>query len=753
MLPVSFSPDPFQSNAQDQNGSEEISCTDDTQNKLLISKLPQCARHVVVRRASAVSMKAPMTLCNKNIQAVVDSGAEVTVMSRDLFYSLPKEQRPDMNQANKGLIVAEEDHILPTEGVVTVPLTIGDLKFEWPVYVAAILDEVLLGCDLLDAKDITLNTRKGLFINGSWLPCYVNRRPDHGTQVFLENKVCVPPNTEFIAYGKMENSGGRPNYQMAVLEPYTRDPRDFLVARALVDCRKEVVPIRLVNLSESDVCFQASYIIGEIHPVDTVINMNQSTAEIVPVNDSTLSKPKTTATNYQVFRIEKHVDQNKLPTSLPGHLQDLYQRSLSNLEKTEYKEKLATLLYQHQDVFAKHRTDLGTCSVLKHRIDTNGAAPIRQALRRTPKAFEQEEETYLNEQLEAGVLVPSSSAWASPVVLVRKKDGTVRWCCDFRKLNDLTVKEAYPLPRIDMCLDALGSACLFSTMDLQSGYWQLEVDEADRHKTAIITKYGLFEYAKLPMGLCNSPSSFQRCMELILRGLQWKTVLIYLDDIIVFSSSLDEHLVKLREVFQLLQSSGLKLKPAKCDLLKKEVLFLGHIVGVNGIRPNPKLIDAVKKWVEPTTVKQVQQFLGLCNYYRRFVYQFSEIASPLTKLTEKKADFHWDQECQVAFDGLKEALCEAPVLAYPRSSGLFIVDTDASNTGVGGVLSQLQDDEEKVIWYASKKLSRAQRQYCVTRRELLAAVIFLQEFRHYILGQEFILRTDHNSLRWIFTFK
>ena len=211
--------------------------------------------------------------------------------------------------------------------------------------------------------------------------------------------------------------------------------------------------------------------------------------------------------------------------------------------------------------------------------------------------------------------------------------------------------------------------------------------------------------------------------------------------------------MKLREVFQLLQSSGLKLKPAKCDLLKKEVVFLGHIVGVNGIRPNPKLIDAVKKWVEPTTVKQVQQFLGLCNYYRRFVYQFSEIASPLTKLTEKKADFHWDQECRVAFDGLKEALCEAPVLAYPRSSGLFIVDTDASNTGVGGVLSQLQDDEEKVIWYASKKLSRAQRQYCVTRRELLAAVIFLQEFRHYILGQEFILRTDHNSLRWIFTFK
>ena len=298
-----------------------------------------------------------------------------------------------------------------------------------------------------------------------------------------------------------------------------------------------------------------------------------------------------------------------------------------------------------------------------------------------------------------------------------------------------------------MCLEALGSACFSSMMDLQHGYWQLAVDEADQHKTAIITKYGLFEYAKLPMGLCNSPSSFQRCMELILRGLQWKTVLIYLDDIIVFSSTLDDHFEKLREVFQLLQSAGLKLKPDKCDLLKKEVLFLGHIVGANGISPNPKLLAAVKEWKEPTTVKQIQQFLGLCNYYRRFVYQFSEIAAPLTRLTEKKTDFHWDLECQVAFDGLKEALCEAPILAYIRVSGLFIVDTDASNTGIDSVLSQVQENEERVIWYASKKLNRAQRQYCVTRRELLATVIFLQEFRHYILGQKFVLRTDRNSLR------
>ena len=532
---------------------------------------------------------------------------------------------------------------------------------------------------------------------------------------------------------------------MAVLEPYSADSRDFMIARALIDCSKEVIPIRLVNLTAHNVYFHSKYLLGEIHPVDAVMNLDNHIEEY--------NSSQCRTSGFQVLRVERTEDSDWPPSQLPEHLQDLYKRSLINIQLEAHKKELATLLHQHQDVFAKHRTDLGTCSVLKHRIDTNGAAPIQQALRRNPRAFEQEEEKYLKEQLDAGVLVPSSSAWASPVVLVRKKDGTVRWCCDFRKLNDLTVKDAYPLPRIDMCLEALGSACFFSTMDLQHGYWQLAVDEADQHKTAIITKYGLFEYAKLPMGLCNSPSSFQRCMELILRGLQWKTVLIYLDDIIVFSSTLDDHFEKLREVFQLLQSAGLKLKPAKCDLLKKEVLFLGHTVGANGIGPNPKLLAAVKEWKEPTTVKQIQQFLGLCNYYRRFVYQFSEIAAPLTRLTEKKTDFHWDLECQVAFDGLKEALCEAPILAYPRVSGLFIVDTDASNTGIGGVLSQVQENEERVIWYASKKLSRAQRQYCVTRRELLAAVIFLQEFRHYILGQEFVLRTDHNSLRWIFSFK
>ena len=257
----------------------------------------------------------------------------------------------------------------------------------------------------------------------------------------------------------------------------------------------------------------------------------------------------------------------------------------------------------------------------------------------------------------------------------------------------------------------------------------------------------------MPFGLCNAPSTFQRCMELLLSGLQWKTLLIYLDDVIVHSATFEDHIERLGEVLSRLRKAGLKLKPSKCHLMQSEVLFLGHVVGQEGVRTNPKLVKAVSDWKRPTDPRQVQQFLGLCNYYRRFVPHFGHIAHPLYQLTEKGMRFEWTEECEAAFDQLKVSLTHSPVLAYPRPGGKYTLDTDASNIGIGAVLSQEQDGEERVIAYASKRLDKRQRRYCVTRRELLACVTFIQQFRHYLLGQEFDLRTDHNSLRWLFSFK
>ena len=265
-------------------------------------------------------------------------------------------------------------------------------------------------------------------------------------------------------------------------------------------------------------------------------------------------------------------------------------------------------------------------------------------------------------------------------------------CIDYRKLNERTIKDVYPLPRTDMGLDCLTSAKIFSTIDLHNAYMQLEVDEEDRHKTAFITKYGLFEYLVMPLGLCNAPSTVQRCMEMVFRGLQWNILLVYLDDIIVMSSNFENILNDLKR----LSKAGLKMKLSKCKLIRKEVLFLGHVATQEGIKPNPQIVEAVSSWKRPENVKEIQSLVGLCSYYRQYISNFSHIASPLTQLTKKNVKFNWDQSSQAAFEILKK-LCSAPILAFSKPGLKYILDTDASDVKFGAVLSQVQDGEERVI--------------------------------------------------------
>ena len=266
-------------------------------------------------------------------------------------------------------------------------------------------------------------------------------------------------------------------------------------------------------------------------------------------------------------------------------------------------------------------------------------------------------------------------------------------------------------------------ASWYSTLDLLSGFWQVEVDPADREKTAFtIGGGGLYQFVTMPFGLCNAPATFQRLMEKVLKGMQWEIAVLYIDDVIVFSETVEEHLDRLGRVFGRLRKAGLKLKPSKCKLLARKVEFLGHIVSGEGVQVDPSKIDKVLSWPRPTTLTQLRGFIGLCAYYRRFVPGFSSVCKPLYKLTEKNAPFVWGPEQQEAMDQLKILLTQAPILGYPRENGRFVLDTDASNEGIGGVLSQEQDQVEVVICYGSKVLNGAQRNYCVTRRELLAVV-------------------------------
>ena len=419
----------------------------------------------------------------------------------------------------------------------------------------------------------------------------------------------------------------------------------------------------------------------------------------------------------------------------------------------EQREDLRNLLQEFEDIFSNKNNVLGTTDLIKHEIHTQGP-PIRQPLRRQNPFVREQEQQQVQEMLEQGVIRPSYSPWASPVVMVKKKDGSLRFCIDFRKLNAVTVKDAQPLPRIDDTLESLKGACYFSTLDLKSGYWQVPIQEDSKCKTAFRTSSGqLFEFNKLPFGLCNAPATFSRLMDHVLTGLSWKTCLYYLDDIIVFSRTWKEHVNRLREVFTRLREANLKLGGNKCTLARKSVVFLGHVVSAEGLQPDPRLVESIRKMPVPESVTQVRAFLGLVGYYRRFIKSFSDIASPLNALLEKGKIFNWTQECQEAYENLREKLMSDSLVTYPDFSLPFRLYTDASNKGLGAVLAQKQEGREKVICYASRTLNKSEQNYSATKKECLAIVWGIRIFRKYLIANRFQVFTDHYSLQWLKSMK
>ena len=444
--------------------------------------------------------------------------------------------------------------------------------------------------------------------------------------------------------------------------------------------------------------------------------------------------------------------QKPASAQLPDHLQDLFNRSSVHLDASQ-REVLAKLILDYQQVFAKSADDLGHTNLVQHTINTGSAIPVRQPMRRQPLGKRDIEREEIQKMLKRGVIEPSSSPWNSNVVLVTKKDGSVRFCVDYRVLNSLTKKDAYPLPRVDDCLDSLAGCKWYSTMDLNSGFWQVGLSAESRERTAFSTSLGLFHFILMPFGLVNSPSTFERLMETVLRGLQWVELLVYMDDILSMSKSFDEGIERLAKIFERLIAANLKLKPSKCTLFQRSAKFLGFCVLESGISTDEEKTAVIRDWPPCTTAKQCRSFLGLASYYRRYCPGFAEIAKPLHRLCQKGAAFKWTPECQVAFDGLKKLLTNSPVLGYPLSGQRFILDTDASQYSVRAVLSQVQGGNERVIAYMSKSSNEHEQKYCTTRRELLAVIMALKTFHHYVYGQEILLRTDNIAVSWLRSLK
>jgi hypothetical protein len=411
---------------------------------------------------------------------------------------------------------------------------------------------------------------------------------------------------------------------------------------------------------------------------------------------------------------------------------------------TQVSPPVQQLLAEYKEVFAE-RTGLPPDRGIAHVIpEEPGAKPVYKNPYRLSPIEVLEVERQIKGLLAMGLIEPSNSPYGAPILFVGKKDGSLRMCCDWRRLNSQTIKSRYPLPRIDQLLDQLHGATIFSSLDLQSGYHQILINPEDVPKTAFTTPFGHYQFKVMSFGLCNAPATFQAVMNKIFKPLLNKGVLVYMDDILIFAKSKAEHVELLRQVLQILKENNFFARLDKCEFEQHELKYLGHIVSADGIKVNPVKTKSISEWPTPKSVKDIRSFLGLANYFRKFVQGFAVLTAPLTALTRKDVGFVWTDQCQKAFDGVKHALTHAPVLAMPdftRPSTMEVL-CDASIIGIGAVLTQ----DGRPLAYESKRLSDAEVKWTTTDQELWAVVHALKIWRCYLEGVKFTVVTDHNPL-------
>lgn len=414
----------------------------------------------------------------------------------------------------------------------------------------------------------------------------------------------------------------------------------------------------------------------------------------------------------------------------------------------EQRAELQELLSDFSDVFSDVP---GQTRLVEHDVQTSSSRPVRRHPYRLPHALRPVVKSEIELMLETGIIQESDSPWASPVVLVDKKDGSHRFCVDYRELNRVTDVDPYPMPRVDDLLDDLGEASYITTLDLTRGYWQVPLSEEARQKSAFVTPFGHHEFKVMPFGMVNAGATFQRLMDRVLAGCD-EFAKPYVDDVIVRSTSWQAHLYHLRQVLQRLRDAGLTAKPRKCRAGMQETECLGHVAGNGCLRPQDQKVEAIRAYPRPSAKKAVRSLLGLAGYYRRFIPRFAEITSPLVELTKKgkPSQLAWTDQCEEAFLALKQALSTSPVLRCPDFSKPFVLQTDASVRGLGAILAQRDaDGTEHVIAYLSRRLQPHEVAYSTVEAECLAIVWAVSKLKCYLLGHSFTVESDHQPLQWL----
>ena len=676
--------------------------------------------------------------CSNSIQALADSGAVISCISHELYRQI--ERKVKLYNTAIPAVRGVGGNVIPVLGCVNIDLTIGTTQITHSFHVLQRMTRALiLGHDFMKTHEALL-----CFKTNKFKLQKTNSSNSLGTtnnsSLKLGQTVRIPPKSEMVVELNSTECTGT----TAIIYPVDTLAKKYHVAGAVGVCEISdgKTAFRLLNPNDRSVKLPKGTIVAfteQIHE-SNVYDDDNTQVNLLDTNPTvdSLHNIDHTLTDEQYINITKSL----------GF--DLVSSDLTSAERRQ----LSIFLGKNRDLFATSLKELGFTSIHQHRIDTGDATPMRQAPYRTTPEKRAEIEHQVEELLDSDIIEPSVSEWQAPVVLVKKKDSSYRFAVDYRKLNQVTKPISYPLPRIEDVFDSVGQeqAKIFSTLDMASGFWQIPLDPETAHKTAFCTHAGVYQFKRLSFGLTNAPSAFSMVMGEVLRGLTFKNAVIYVDDILVYSRNFIQHLQHLQQIFSRIRKAGLRLKPSKCNFATPKVQYLGHMISKGGIEMEDAKLHNVKTFPTPNNVKQVRSFLGLCNFYRRFVKGFAHIARPLHELTEIGKIFDWNDKCETAFKQMKHLMTSEPVvLSYPQFNKPFILYADASDYAIGYVLGQKDEKgRHQAIAYAGRTLTKDEQKWKITDKECLAVVEGVRHYKVYLQDDKpFEIYTDHKALEYL----
>ena len=705
-----------------------------------------------------------------DVNCLIDSGSQVTTITESCYNKVFLQMQELQDCSAYFRLTAANGLGIPMAGLLIVSIELCEQTYH-DVHVVVVKDSLnvdmrarkeevpgIIGCNMLDLLHKSIQASvplSSVFQNAVQLYSDEHAVLQKDVLSFVKTigkNVCIPANSTLSLSGTARHWPG--NFDVLVEPIEGQCYPDLIVMPTFTTLQEGRVLFEVANTGSQDIWFK--------HP--TRIAKISIVTEMMPEFDLTLDQCDDGP--------QLHITVGQQQSSCIESFDSLpFQINMGDVRLTEAERRhILTLFVKYQNVFSKDSNDLGSTNLVEHRIKTTDNIPIRRPDRSVPPQLVPKVKQIIQDWLRSGVIKYSDSPFASQMVLVLKKSGEIRVCIDFRGLNRKTIKDAFPLPRLDDCIDSLKGAKYFCSLDLTQGYLQVKINDSDKHKTAFRAMGSLYEFERLPFGLCNSPPTFARLMQKCF-GDQFKEgIIMYLDDILAYGSSIAEVCKRLEVVLSKLQQHGLKLNPNKCHFFQDNVFFLGHKISADGIGSDDAKVKAVKDFPKPTSDKELRQFLGLASYLRRFIKNFASIAGPLHSILncyskkkrakmkdERPFRVKWNSECETAFNTLKLKITSPPIMAFPDFEAPFILEIDASLRGFGAVLAQMQDGKRVVIAYASRKLRKNEQNmtsYSSMKLEFLCLHwAVTQKFRHYLYGSDFTIFTDNNPLSKILTAK